>query len=229
MKIGERVRGVLPFHSEVLTPVHKWIKIPTQISMSGFYPSTNKRRVLVGAFYEGVDRGFYGGDLNDVKFDIEFLNGKRFGGVKLDIIDKENNLEREIKGSHYDKEAKITHEQLTGMTFKQYHHPHEEFFVSFYKYNLPGLEKIHRTEENIISGLLKNTLYSIILPLNVILKIRENPKQGVNFGRNHLQKEGTQYESCLCIAPSALQRFLTNPHENLQLLGLDPSRFKIER
>src|SRR3989344_1934316 len=217
LKIEDRVRSVLEFHSEALEPVHHRIRIPFQVNLQGFYPSVNKRRVLVGAFYEGVNQGFYGGTLNEQKFDIDFLNGHPSPGVKPDIIDRDKNLEWEVKGSHYNKESKLTHDQIGGYKARQYSSPEDTFLVAFYRYNLPFLEKTDRMEEDIVRTLTKETLYSVVLPFPVVLKIMENPKPGVNFGRNHFQKDGTAYESCLCISPSALHRFLTNPHESLEM------------
>jgi hypothetical protein len=231
LKIEDRVRSVMPFHSETITPVYKKVRIPIQSTFEGMCPSKNRRKVLVGSFYEGVNRAFYGGKLNDTKFDLGFVNGMLVKpGIKPDIIDDENDIEWETKGSNFDKECKITHDQYEGYRDRQYSKPTRKFLFSLYRYNLPLLEKQERTEEEILKILVQETFYSIILPLRVISKIKENPYvKNVKLARNYIQREGTAFESCLCIRPLTLDRFLTNPHENLELLDFNPDGFEVQR
>ncbi|MDP3992413.1 MAG: hypothetical protein Q8P79_02825 [Nanoarchaeota archaeon] len=230
-KMVEMIEGVAPSYTSVLEPVYKRVRLPIQISLKGFYPSPSRRKVLMGGFYEGINRALFGGKLNDIKFDIDFLNGDLSDrSIKPDIIDKEKNLEWESKSSYYDKECKIMSRQLEGYKFLQFSNPGRIYLFSFYRHALSKIEDQERTEDEVIKELLGSTLYSVILPLPVVLKMDEIHIIGKRkISRKHIQKEGTAYPDCLCINPSILNGFLAEPEQSLQLLGFDQERFEVKR
>ncbi len=230
-KLVEIIESVTPSYTSILEPVYKRVRLPIQTSLKGFYPSPSRRKTLMGGFYEGVNRALFGGKLNDRKFDIDFLNGDISDrSIKPDIIDKEKNLEWESKSSHYDKESKIMSRQLEGYKYLQHSNPQSIYLFSFYRHALFEIEKQERTEDEVLKELLNQTLYSVILPFPIVLKMDEIPVVGKRkISRKHIQKEGTTYPDCLCINPHTLNSFLTNPEQTLEILGFDSERFEIKK
>lgn len=226
------IKEVMPFHIQILEPVHKSIGVPIQTSFGGFglYPSASTRTRIMGNFYEGLTRGIYGGRLNDSDFDIEFVNGEVSGRtVRPDVIDDENSVHWESKGNYFEKECEIMERQLDGYKFLQYSNQDTAFLFSFYRHSLFEIRKKKRTEEEVIKGLLKGTMFSVVLPLGVILSLQKTPiSKGVKLARNY-QNKNTSWPPCLCINPHTFNRFLINPAENLELMGFDSERFEIER
>jgi len=235
MKVGDLeniVKEVIPFHDETLEPVYHRVRVPFQTSLRGFgfYPSASKKISIMGLFYEVVNKGIYGGRLNDKKLDIEFLNGSvAERSIKPDVIDEENKIHWESKGTYFNKECEIMDRQIEGYKFLQYSKNDVRFLFSIYRHSMFEIKKRDRTEEEIINGLLKSTIFSVILPLSLILGIQRAPvSEDVKLARNYISKN-TNWPSCLCIRSHTINRFLIDPHENLRLLGFDPERFEIER
>ncbi|MEK6847913.1 MAG: hypothetical protein AABX50_02200 [Nanoarchaeota archaeon] len=226
-KMVELLEGVAPSYVHTLEPVHKRIILPFQSSFKGFYPSASTRKALMGRFYEGLTRALYGGRLNDLKFDIEFLNGTVSDrSIKPDVVDAENNLDWESKSGYYDKECKIMSRQFEGYKFLQYDNPGKRYLFSFYRHSLEEIEKKERTEKQVFIGLLDGTLYSATLPFSVVLKIDNLLNVGARkIARKYRQREGTSYPDCLCINPSTFNclfslGFITSP--GLIIMPINP-------
>ena len=223
---------IAPLHENVLEPVSRRIRIPFQMHLKGMdvYPSASKRMEFMGFFYESLNRGLYGGKLNDVKFDIDFYSGENGSGtIKPDIVDDENNIHWESKSNVFDKDCEIMKRQLEGYRSLQYTYPEKQYLLAIYRHKLLGIKKEERTLEEVFDELLKGTAFSLILPLSVVLKIYENPVSGdVKMARNYVSKNNN-WPDCLCIKPHTINRFLMSPLENFELLGFDPNRFEIER
>jgi hypothetical protein len=223
---------MMPFHTKILEPVYKRIRVPIQSSFKGFesYPSASTKTRTMGNFYEGLNKGIFGGKLNDNKFDIEFVNGNvSERTIKPDIIDAVNKIHWESKATYFQSECEIMKRQLEGYRFLQYDNPETTFLFSIYRHSLPGIKKQDRTEEEVVKGLMKSTKFSIVLPLSVILSLEKNPVSGdIALARNYSSKK-SNWPDCLCINHHTMNRFLINPAENLELLGFDSDRFEIER
>ena len=224
------VNEILPLHQSIIEPVSKKIRVPFQTNLKGLeiYPSSSKRIGFMGFFYESLNKGLFGGRLNDVRFGVDFYNGES-GTIKPDIVDDEHDIHWESKSSFYDKECEIMRRQLEGYRFLQYSKPDISFLVSFYRHTLPEIKKKERTLEQVFDGLISGTAFSVILPLSVVLQIYETPVSGgIKMARNY-QSRNVKWPDCLCIRPHTINRFLINPIENFKILGFNQERFEIER
>ena len=145
------------------------------------------------------------------------------------MIDDVNSVHWESKGNYFGKECEIMARQLDGYKFLQYANSDTKFLFSFYRHSLSEIIKKKRTEEEVIRGLLKGTVFSVVLPLSIILGLQKTPiSKGVKLARNYTNRN-TNWPPCLCINPHTFNRFLINPAENLEMMGFDSRRFEIER
>lgn len=231
MELEKIVAEILPLHGNFLSPIYKRTTIPIQASLDGFYPSETNKAVTMGTFYEVVNHAFYGGKLNDVKFDADFFKGDLGeNGVKPDVIDEEGGIIWESKACCTGHSCNITDRQLDGYKSFQYDSPEKSVFFSIYRHFLRGIRKEKRTKEEIIGELLQKTSFSVVLPFSVILKLKEvTHSQGTTLSRNYKPKAETVWPDCLCINSPTINRFLYEPEKNLEMLGFAPGRFQIER
>src|SRR3970282_1640398 len=117
----------------------------------------------MGFFYESLNRGLYGGKLNDVKFDIDFYSGENGSGtIKPDIVDDENNIHWESKSKVFNKDCEIMKRQLEGYRYLQYTYPEKQYLLAVYRHKLLGIKKEERTLEEVFDELLKGTAFSLI-------------------------------------------------------------------
>lgn len=236
MRLEKLVAEVMPLHSEFIHAVHPRIFVPIQTRFKGNYPTPSQRSFVMGGFYEYVNWALYGGKLNDVRFDIDWENGDvGEESIKPDVIS--DGVIWEVKACCSGHSCNLMNRQLEGYRSLQYSSPEKRVLFSFYRHFLHGI-KSKRTknllEADIMDELSKKTYFSIVLPFRVILQMQQRP---VIDGRDgnpdvvmaRLYEGGKEWPDCLCINSPTINRFLTDPEQNLRYLDLDPNDFEIER
>lgn len=233
MKLEKLVEEIMPLHESAIKARNPKISIPVQMSLTNTVPlSVTKRSTLMGRFYEHINRALYGGTLNDERIDVSWENGEcGEESIKPDVIDHEGRIVWESKACCSGHSCNIMNRQLDGYRYIQYYYPDAEVFFSLYRHSLKGIkseptEKL--SEEDIVQELIVRTLFSVVLPLGIILRLQEIPNsQGINHAR--LYEGGKEWPDCLVINPKTIDRFLSDPEQNLRYLDLDPSNYIIER
>lgn len=226
------VEGVMPLHEEELKPAYRRVSFPIQTNIRGVYPSENQKVYILGRFFEIVTRGLYGGKLNDKKFGISYSNGRVFEDhtIKPDVVDTRRGIRWESKGSYCHRTCDILRSQFEGYKSLQYDSHDKIFCFALYRHSLDEVKKRRRTEEEIISGLAERTAFSIVLPLSVIIALRDISSHVLERMVNIQKTDASgRYLGCLKINISTMSRFLTDPDQNLEYLRLDPDKFLIER
>ena len=168
--------------ANVLEPVHHRIDIQysesTDIddSVKAKNSRATKRQLFMGRFYEGIARGFVGGELNDVR--MELKNGN---GLKPDVIDWAKKEATEVKGSFYLGKLEITAKQFLGYQAFQYQQPDWQYRYSVFRHALSGIRTKERSEEKVLQILSKNTKFALFLPLSFVADASNNGPDSIKI------------------------------------------------
>src|SRR3989344_233544 len=230
MKLEKMVEPVFPLHKRVLRPKHKVIKLQYQLSLNGFYPSESRRAILMGDFFENLSWAIYGGELNDRKYDISFANGIHVEEtIKPDIVDHKEKIMTEVKSNCTGHSCNITTRQINCYRSLQYELPDYKFVLQVYRHTIPEIKAKKRTEEEVIRELLNQPVFSLELPLSVLLRIRELSNEPNAFARNYVGNGARYWPSSLCINSQTTNALFIRPNAILELLGFNLERFEIRR
>lgn len=233
MRLEKRIEGVLPLHKESMDVYSLRVSIPIQMDLEARVPlSKSKRGMVMGTFYEYLNRALYGGKLNDLKYDIENPNGDLGeDSIKPDVIDHDNRVVWEAKACRASHSCNIMNRQLEGYKYIQYIYPDAKILFALYRHTLKGIKSKPTegfSEEDIVRELTNRTMFSVVLPLSLILRLQEIPRShGINHAR--LYEGGREWPDCLVINPRTIDGFLFEPEKILTYLDLNPKDFEIER
>ena len=214
---------------DVLSPFHPIIDVAYSSSAKEYSnpvqeknSRATKRMLLMGRFYEGVTQGFFGGELNDTRF--ERPNGK--GKIKPDVIDWFRKLAWEVKGSYCKGRLDIGTEQLLGYQDLQYKNPDFEYYYSFFRHSLKSIKNKELPEKAVVQRLSKSTEFSIVLPLSVVVKLTDLANENLF---SHYSNDESSYDNCYMIGNDFVNKLFSDPEKVLDLIRLNPEDYKIRR
>jgi len=231
MRLEKLVRDVLPSFTEEIIPVYRSVSVPVQISMSCRQLSPKERANFMGLFYECMTRALYGGKLNDLDYEVNWRNGERVSGtVRPDIINHKDGIAQDSKACCSGSECVISLKQFEGYRFLQSSNPDFQYLFPIYRHGLKGIKSAPTegfTEKGIVLELARKTFHSVVLPLSVLIKMKEIPYVGgLNISRI---TETKNWRTSLNLKSSVINRFLFDPKGVLGIIGLNSEEFEIQR
>ncbi len=182
-----------------------------------------------GRFYEYLTAGFYGGEVNDVRFRISIQDYD--GGTKPDVIDHDGKQVFESKSFYINKghASLINRQTLANVVLQTERYPDYRFEYALYRHNIGGLKSTYSaTEEKLFEDLAKGTLYSVVLPFDVILHLSDpTSANGHGFVRYYAGRSA--YPPCACFNSSLANGLLIEPEQTLVDAGLNPDNYLVRR
>jgi hypothetical protein len=232
MELKKRLEDIMSSHETVIKASDPKISIPIQTSFTRVPLSVTRRATLLGFFYENLNRALYGGELNDIKYDVRPYNGNSGeGSVKPDVVDHGGRIVWEAKGCVAGHSCNVMNSQLEGYKYLQYIYPDAKVLFALYRHTLKGIKSKPTeglSEGDIVRELTHRSIFSVVLPLGLILRLQEIPSsQGINHAR--LYEGSRNWPDCLVINPRTIDGFLFDPEQVLKYLDLDSKDFVIER
>ncbi len=227
--IEKLVKGILPIHSNLLEPVYSYVNIPLPginediLGEEREYPSGSKKKYIMGKFFESLTKGFYGGELRDVKHSWVYGNGD----IRPDVVNDKEKITIESKANVSGSTLDLDELQFRGYWFNQFSFPERRFFYAIYRHVLRGIESQDRYEEEIVSELTKKTVHSVVLPLSILV---EMAKKNINsLSIPYISGENSSWNDNLLIRSPTINQFLIGPEKILSELGFSKDDFVIQR
>jgi len=169
-----------------------------------------------------VTRGFYGGELRDQRYKFVFDDRK----IVPDVYDPKKNIAYEAKANRSGHKLDLSETQFRGYQHGQFLDPEMEIFYSIFRHNLPGIGTEERSDEEVISGLLTSTAFSVLVHLSVLDEMVKR-KRGSMV---HSYSNGlTEWDDCLCVGSPTVNRLFSEPESVLEELDLDLCDYSITR
>lgn len=223
----EKIESARKFHTEVLKPARWSINIPVQNYLPGIYPNGSERKTAQGRFYEFLTAGMYGGRLCDIKFKID--SNTYLGSVKPDVIDEENKIIWESKGFAIYYSCNIMNRQILGNMNLQLGSPNYQFNYALYQHPIKGMNSTYQESiDTLIKDLSEKTLFSVVLPLEVILHLSIPGNDNGAKAVRHYEGE-KEYPNCICLNRSFTKRLFFNPEESMESIGLLPDDYSFKK
>jgi hypothetical protein len=237
----------LHYHSPNVPIIKKSFQIPTREKEQLLLPGSIHTdyyvgrgiNVFSGAYFEKITAAIYGGVWhNQNSLELE-NNNHRF---QPDISDFKSAIHYEVKGSAATQQLKMTREQIEKMALWQlipHNQKYPKMISVFYRHNLRHLITGKKTTEDFIEEMRKEILYSIKTPLSIPLQFFLNPEKTRDFlgnlyhypngnGNNNGHK-GCSYLHIQAISSNFLNELALKPEETLNLIGLNPDEYNINR
>lgn len=230
----EKIESVREKHKRVLSPSKKSLEIPahafpahSQNYLPGFEPSASERKTSQGRFYEFLTAGIYGGKVSDVKYKLD--NETYRGSVKPDVVDLEKEIMWESKGFAIHYSCNMMNRQILGNMGLQLNNPNFQFKYALYQHPIKGMNSTYRVSiEQLIKDLSQKTLFSIVLPLDIILHLSIPGKQNGSNAVRHYEGE-RDYPNCICLNKNFSRGIFLNPEETIEHIGLSQDDYSFER
>ena len=225
------VHQILPHHSVEFKPVYPRVELPQrmmQLMLLQDYPHCSLKPVELGTYYEVLSKGFFGGSLTDL-YTLQGSNGDDHK-IKPDLTAEKRKVMREVKAwSRHSNTSKLQDHQISRYVHLQLSKPNHRINFHYYRHPVRGIRKFKGSRENLYDILSNGTLYSIVLPLSLILVLHDqiDGHNGPLVYRN--KNNHDPFPPCTLVRSSALNSFLWSPEETIALTGLDPERFTILR
>lgn len=216
MKLEKLVDSVLHLHKEELIPKKNNIHVPAQLNFPKI-ETFSKNAVMMGRYYEFMTQAFYGGKLSDLKyFENSKQNGQRtFWSIKPDIIDDAKRKIGESKACVSGYRLHLLDKQLEKYESIQYDNPDSIVYFAVYRHIFRGIKSTWRgSEQELFKELSKKTMFSLVLPLSIILRLYKSDNQNLIS-----RYDGELFDKCTSIKSQTLNSFLTEPKEIINQLG----------
>jgi hypothetical protein len=188
-----------------------------------------RKAPTMGRFYEELTSTFFGGTRN---WETDRSNDKII--TRPDIIDNSKKRAMESKAVRVDQQLNLTDRQMRGYIAFQFTNPEYEIYFAIYRHSVQrinmgkwkgkSVEEVHKT-------LTEKTRYFLLLPFSLIMTLYHlDPTEELTSRFEWTgEEEGRPFEDCTTVFSRALHGLLTDPEEIIKIVGMDPSKYKIER
>ncbi len=225
--IKEKIRSLEKSHRNVLKPVESVIRVPIQKYLFDIEPNATEKGMAQGRFYESLTAGLYGGFTSDLKFKIDEETYK--GSTIPDVIDWGGNKIWESKGFAIYYSCNIMSRQILGNMHIQLNNPDCEFNYALYRHPIKGMHSTYRKSlDDLIQDLSEQTLFSVVLPLNVILHLSiPGNDNGAKAVRHYEGKR--EYPNCICLNQAFTKKLFFDAEETIDSIGLSSKDYSFKR
>lgn len=182
-------------------------------------------RNFVGSFYEAVAANICGA----VQWEAGEICSQDGDSLIPDLLRRQDACFVEVKGGNKNSQFKIYEWQIElyrrihqSMRFPVYR-PRIEYAI--FVHSLKDITKKLKTPRRLIEALAQNTLFGVVIDLEILLKMR-NSIGTLSYGYNG--KRG-YYPSFVPITTRHLRQLTEFPQNYLMSLGLNPERFSFRK
>nr|MBA4405080.1 hypothetical protein [Nanoarchaeum sp.] len=235
------LRGIVPSHTEVLIPARNEIALYCD-------DIERSKHMMMGRFYEEVSGAFYGGIVLEGRSIRDNPNQLSLNFSELEqMISWENKPEKELfikpdiinvgKSIGESKACKngSTLHILDGQTERyrkiQLRNPSHPIYFAIYRHSFHGIKSDEITvkpDEEIVQDLSLSTMYSIRIPLSILLHLHGTWYGNLNPKLSY-RHNGTRYQCCTMAKEFAMKTLFQDPEIIIDMLNLNPKNYKITR
>ncbi|MBT4539462.1 hypothetical protein HOC32_04210 [Candidatus Woesearchaeota archaeon] len=242
MPLERLLEEVAPLHTTLFTPARSRMP-PLYYADDNPRPVTGQFAVeIMGKFYEHLAAYLFGGSLeNSFRVDqfetpvdiIHPITGKEDREIiRPDLVTTDHIFE--VKGIRYNHVNYLIDSQIEAYRSMQVNFPDHSFSYTFFRHAVPGIRTQRRKNvQRLRKELAANTLYNVVVPLQVILAMHDQAIADSDTHTKLIQRyknESVRWaDSCSGIKMGAMSRLLKEPESCLEDLNLDPNNFTVKR
>jgi hypothetical protein len=271
-KIGDVVDRVRYRHTGRFEPVEDGIDlreyrpIAEQLNLLGFNGDGKFKHVAMGDFYEMITRAFYGGNIGEkyklkderrnlskraekfeddaLDFNMEEWDDDPFCHAKPDVVNGVRGTIFESKSCKVGSHCNFLDGQVWRYETLQYQLPQSRISFAIYRHRFEGIKKFDGSDEELFEGLAGNTVYSVMMPLSLVMSLHssyENLRWNVwnSLVRRHDPKGDKAelvdytyrgyFPPCTCVKTRAIDALLVSPRRVMEVLERDPEKYDVRR
>ncbi|MBS3168580.1 hypothetical protein J4216_05615 [Candidatus Woesearchaeota archaeon] len=248
MRVGHRKRGLdslvaslVALHQIELLIDQTFHRVPSKADLDDKLNNTTANTILLGRFYEVLGAALFNGRLPSEEEKIFYATEEE--GIPDIIIESENKI-LESKSVNVYKLCEISGSQLEAYEEMNKREPYPKVGYVIWRHRIPGIRSSWKgTGRELIQQASKNTLYGIVLPLEVMqalcLQRYDVYNQNLVYVHPRDQVPEDCYNGGTGIYASTLTRLFETPEEILTELSftegvkikrtLTPSDLRVER
>ncbi len=219
--IRRRLAAATDGWTDILEPARDAIEVPLVGNGGG-----TGSHVKLGWFYENLYAGLFGG--------IRCLDLLSKGPARRlpDVVEGEGAVFAEVKGCCVDKTTQLRDNQVEVYRILQNDYPDAELRLAIFRHCFPLIRSYDGPEEDLYRLLVGRTLYGLVLPFSMMLRLHEHKGIG-GLVRRYNEAEPLvgvhSYESCACIRGTTMHRLLSEPEQVVEEIGLPAEEYRVTR